>query len=196
MQNLISIGMRAPDFTAQSTFGEIRLSLSGCHQAKNAAVAVSVLAQLGAEDKDIVAALTKTTHKARLEEVRPGIYFDGAHNPDGVKSMVETINSASVFDKINFVTGFMADKDISSCLDEFKILKNNDIEFFTTTVHSNPRSETAENLKIIVEQKGFKATSCDNIRQAVRRAKRSGGIVFIFGSLYMYKELFGEGGGK
>ncbi|MBR3934485.1 MAG: hypothetical protein IKJ68_11345 [Clostridia bacterium] len=177
-------------------FGEIRLSLSGRHQAKNAALAVSVLERLGARDKDIVAALTKTVHKARMEEIRHGIYFDGAHNPDGVKSMVETLNSVNLSGKINFVTGFMADKDISACLDEVKKLNNKDIEFFTTKVHSNPRSETAENLKNLIEQKGFNATACNNVRQAVKCAKRSGGIVFIFGSLYMYKELFGEGGEK
>jgi len=175
-------------------FGEVKLSLAGCHQAKNAAVAVSVLTRLGADEKDIVTALTRTVHKARMEEISPGIYFDGAHNPDGVKSMTETLNTAGICEKINFVVGFMADKDISACLDEIKNLKTKDIEFFTTPVHSNPRSETAENLKFIIEQKGFKANACANIRQAVRHAKRNGGIVFIFGSLYMYKELFSEGG--
>lgn len=174
-------------------FGEVRLSLAGCHQAQNASVAATLLVHLGATEKTVVKALTKTVHKARLEEVEPGVYFDGSHNPDGVRALINTINSANINTKINFVTGFMADKDISACLDEFKNLKNNELEFFTTKVHSNPRSETAENLKKFVEQKGFEATACNNVKHAVDCAKEAGGLVFVMGSLYMYKELLGEG---
>ncbi len=170
-------------------FGEVRLSLAGCHQAENAAIAVSVLHRLGADDKDIVAAITGATHRARLEEINPGIYFDGAHNPDGVRALVESINMAGITDKISFAVGFMADKDISACFDELGRLNNKDVEIFTATVHSNPRSESSEKIKDIAVSKGFKASSCDNIKQAVKMAKRSGGVVFVFGSLYMYKEL-------
>lgn len=170
-------------------FGETRLSLAGSHQAKNAAVATSVLKHLGAEEKDIVSAVTGANHKARLEEIAPGIYFDGAHNPDGTKALVDTINKAGIKDKLSFAVGFMADKDIAGCFEELSYLENKNIEIFTATVHSNQRSETAEKVKDIALSKGFKASSYKNIRQAVKMAKRSGGRVFVFGSLYMYKEL-------
>ena len=58
------------------------------------------------------------------------------------------------------------------------------------------RSETAENLKDFIKQKGFEATACDNVKHAVECAKEAGGLVFVMGSLYMYKELLGEGGEK
>ncbi len=170
-------------------FGELKLSLAGTHQAQNAAVAVHVLSILGAEDKDIAYALTKAVHKARLEEIKPGIYFDGAHNPDGVEAMADSINRAQLADKINFAVGFMADKDIDGCLEKLQAIKAKNIEIFTTPVHSNPRSETAETLRNIAINKGFKATACKDVRQAIKMAKRSGGVVFVFGSLYMYKEL-------
>ena len=176
-------------------FGEVRLSLSGCHQAKNASVAATVLYQLGASDKNLVHAFTQTTHRARFEEIERGIYFDGAHNPDGVRSLVNTLNSAGISEKINFVVGFMADKDISGCLDELKNLNNKDIEFFTATVESNPRSESADRLKLMIEETGFTATECKNVKDAVKTATENDGIVFVFGSLYMYKELLGGGKG-
>lgn len=175
-------------------FGELKLNLAGCHQAQNCAVAIAVLDELGASEKDIVSALSGANHKARLEEIKPGIFFDGAHNPDGVRAMVDTINMSDIGGKISFAVGFMADKDIAGCFDELKKLKLNDIEIFTSPVLSNPRSETAEKIKDIALEKGFKATECANIRQAVKMAKRTGGAVFVFGSLYMYKEIMGEGG--
>ena len=170
-------------------FGEARLSLAGSHQAKNAGVAISILGRIGADDKDIVAAITGATHKARLEEIAPDIYFDGAHNPDGIRALVDTINKAGITGKLSFAVGFMADKDIAGCFEELSHLNNKDIEIFTATVHSNPRSESAEKIKDIAVSKGFNASAHENIRQAVKTAKRSGGTVFVFGSLYMYKEL-------
>lgn len=170
-------------------FGETKLSLAGSHQAKNAGVATSVLICIGADGKDIVAAVTGAAHQARLEEIAPDTYFDGAHNPDGVKALVDTINKAGITDKLSFAVGFMADKDIAGCFEELSHIQNKNVEIFTATVHSNPRSETAENIKEIALSKGFKASAHENIRQAVKMAKRSGGTVFVFGSLYMYKEL-------
>lgn len=170
-------------------FGETKLSLAGIHQAQNAGIAISVLNHLGADDKDIVAAITGAVHKARLEEIAPDIYFDGAHNPDGIKALVDTINKSGITDKLSFAVGFMADKDIEGCFEELSHLNNKDVEIFAATVHSNPRSETAENIRDIALSKGFNASAHENIRQAVKMAKRSGGIVFVFGSLYMYKEL-------
>ncbi len=170
-------------------FGELKLALAGCHQAQNAAVALEVLNFLGGDEKDVVASLSNAVHRARLEEIKPGIYFDGAHNPDGVKAMVESINMADINDKLSFAVGFMADKDIEASFEELKKLKTKDIEIFTASVHSNPRSETSEKLKAIANSKGFNATACSSIKEAVKLAKRKGGKVFVFGSLYMYKEL-------
>jgi len=175
-------------------YGNIKLSLAGNYQASNAALSIAVLKEIGAQKKDITYALTNAVNKARLEEIEKNIYFDGAHNPLGVKELVESINKACIPGKIGFAIGFMADKDISGCLDELKKLDNKNFEIYPANVRTNPRSEKSENLAILARQKGYKAQSFDNISDALITAKKNNDTVFAFGSLYMYKELFSKKG--
>lgn len=174
-------------------FGNTRLSLAGLHQAANAALAARVLQYLDAGDRHILHALTHAENRARMEKIASRTYFDGAHNPAGVKALVRSINVAEIDGKIIFAVGFMADKDIDGCFNELKKLNNN-FEIYTATVQSNPRSETSENLTKKAEEAGFEAKSFNTIAEAVRAARKNADVVFAFGSLYMYKELFdGEG---
>ena len=71
---------------------------------------------------------------------------------------------------------------------------NKNFEIYTCTVHSNSRTETAENLKDLAISKGFEAKSFDNISKAVKAAGKCADKVFAVGSLYMYKELFNKNG--
>ena len=175
-------------------YGKQRLSLAGVHQARNAALAVMVLRAMDIGEKHIIHALTHAVNRARLEEIAPSAYFDGAHNPAGVRSLVRTINAAELGGKLIFAVGFMADKDISGCLDELKKLNNKNFEIYTYPVLTNPRSETGENIKKLAQQKGFEAKSFSNISKAVASARRVSDTVFVFGSLYVYKELVNKDG--
>ena len=175
-------------------FGSTRLSLAGVHQTRNAALAARVLEAIGANEKNILYSLTHAENRARLEKIASSTYFDGAHNPAGVRSLVRSINAAEITGKIIFAVGFMADKDISGCFDELKKLMNKNFEIYTCTVHSNSRTETAENLKDLAISKGFEAKSFDNISKAVKAAGKCADKVFAVGSLYMYKELFNKNG--
>jgi dihydrofolate synthase/folylpolyglutamate synthase len=166
-----------------------KLSLAGVHQAQNASVAREVMRYLEIDEASITNALSNAVNRARLEKLSDKIYFDGAHNPAGVKALVKSINSAKFCGKIIFAIGFMADKDIKGCLDELKNLNNQNFEIYTATVFSNPRAETSENLALIAKKKGFKAKSFSNIYEAVKEAEKNADTVFAFGSLYMYKEL-------
>ena len=68
--------------------GPVRLGLAGEHQAANAMVAVGVIHRLREqgfviEDAAIEEGLATAFIAGRLEELRPGLILDGAHNPDG-----------------------------------------------------------------------------------------------------------------
>ncbi|MBO5743826.1 MAG: hypothetical protein J6R68_06055 [Clostridia bacterium] len=193
VKELEIVNMDNLNAVVNTKFGSLRLSLAGVHQAKNAALALEVMKYLGLKEENIIKALTTAENKARLEEIAKGVYFDGAHNPAGVKSLVKSINMAEIKGKIIFAVGFMADKDISGCFEELKKLKNKNFEIYTTAVHSNPRRETAENLLTKANEKGFKGDSFSNIYEAVKKARENADAVFAFGSLYMYKELMGGG---
>lgn len=192
VKELEIIDMDNLNAVVNTDFGSLRLSLAGVHQAKNAALALAVMKFLGLKEENIIKALTTAENKGRLERIEKGLYFDGAHNPAGVKELVKSINMADIKGKIIFAVGFMADKDISGCFDELKKLKNKNFEIYTATVHSNPRRETAEKLLIKANEKGFTGKSFSNIYEAVEKARENADAVFAFGSLYMYKELMGR----
>lgn len=167
---------------------KIKLSLSGVHQVQNAAVAKEALCALGFENC-VEYALSHASNPARFEKTEPGVYFDGAHNPDGVKNLADSINRYVPNDKnIVFTVGFMADKDYKKALALLKNLNNTNFKIYTVTVHSNPRSESAETLCGVCRELGYDAAAKNNISDAVSLAKQNADFVFAFGSLYMYKE--------
>ncbi len=166
-----------------------RLSLAGIHQRSNAALAAAVLKCMGAEDECMKYALEHARNPARLERIDDNVYFDGAHNPDGILSLIQTINQADIKGKIIFAAGFMADKDYKRALSCLAELNNRNFELYTVPVLSNPRSESAKALAECARSLGFEAKEFDNIRSALEKAKANADTVFVIGSLYMYKEV-------
>ncbi len=167
----------------------VRLSLAGLHQADNASLAVKVLEYFGADEKCITYALENAKHPARLEEIEKNVYFDGAHNPDGVSSLIDNINASGIGGKMIFVVGFMKDKDYLTSLSALKRLKNQNFEIYVSPVLSNPRSETAKNLAECIRKLGFLANEFPDVKTAITQAKKNCDTLFVFGSLYMYKEV-------
>lgn len=188
VQPMETVGFDGMHCIASCKGAHVRLSLAGVHQAYNAAVAAEVLSRLGADSECIGYALENASNPARLEQVEDNVYFDGAHNPDGVSQLVNSINMSSIKGKLVFVTGFMADKDYHTALRCLQDLKNRDFELYAVCVHSNPRSETAAAVAECGRSLGFCASEFPDVRTAVTEAKKIAGTVFVFGSLYMYKE--------
>ena len=167
----------------------VKLSLAGTHQSVNANLAKDVLIFLGADEASLTHALSSAKNPARLEEIEKNVFFDGAHNPDGLSSLVDTINASGIDGKLTFVIGFMADKDYHASLMHLKRLNNKNFEIYTSPVLSNPRSETALKLADCVRSLGFSAKEFPDAKSAIAEAKRRGDATFVFGSLYMYKEV-------
>jgi len=93
----------------------------------------------------------------------------------------------------NFVMGVMADKDLNEMLNTLKTHGfNQNSKFFTVTVKDNPRSMKGTELSEILKQNGFLAEPCENIRDAIKSASKNVDVVFVFGSLYLYKDFSEE----
>ena len=164
-------------------------SLSGKHQTENAAIAIEVLRLFGADEKIIFDTILNAKHRARFERLKDNIYFDGAHNPDGFSEFINNINRYKMSGRMIFILGFMADKDVRSCIKYMDNLENRDFEIYTFRVRSNSRSETGEGLSRICAECGYDAKTFDDVNSALEEAKKNGGNIFIAGSLYTYKEL-------
>jgi dihydrofolate synthase/folylpolyglutamate synthase len=102
----------------------LRLGLQGAHQEHNAAVAITLawlLAQrgLGVGDGAIQRGLADTRWPGRLEEVpgHPSLLLDGAHNEDGVASLVATLAAPPWAGRsMHLLLGVVSDKRIEPML--------------------------------------------------------------------------------
>ncbi len=98
-----------------------KLPLYGKHQVENFLLSKSVLNDLGINDKLIKKALPKVKHPARLERLNQNIIFDGAHNVEAAKSLVQSLKD---FENLTIVISFLKDKDIKGIITELSKLSN------------------------------------------------------------------------
>lgn len=170
----------------------IKCGLGGMHQIENAALAAEVLNILGIDSKSIRYGIENAKNHARFELVskNPQIIFDGAHNPDGIEALSKSIDRYFFDKKKNFIIGVMADKDLKEMIEELKKHNfNNNSKIYTVTVKDNPRAMSAGELSDVLKQDGFFAIKCDSLSEAIKFAKEDAEVVFIFGSLYLYKDF-------
>ena len=167
----------------------------GEYQIYNAAVAIEVAEQLRFNgykiaDEDIIKGLSVARWPARFEVIskKPIIIVDGAHNPDGMKETVKSLNSLFNDKKIIIVMGVMADKDITKRLEYILPLSDS----FITVTPNNPRAMRADDLADILCSHGKQAISCKNMSDAAKKAitmLEDNSIICALGSLYMAAEI-------
>lgn len=98
---------------------DVTITLNGAHQMKNAAVALMALEVLRqydaliASDDDLYAGMKEAEWPGRLELVsaEPRILLDGAHNPEGAKTLAEALRSIYEYRKLHLMIGMLATKN-------------------------------------------------------------------------------------
>ena len=101
----------------------LRIQLLGNYQMENAMAVLDIIDYLirrgwGITENAIRAGLAQATWPGRFEVLsrEPLLIVDGAHNPNGVEALVNTIRAYFPDQKINFVMGVMKDKDYHTML--------------------------------------------------------------------------------
>ena len=101
----------------------LRIHLLGNYQMENAMAVLDIIDCLirrgwGIAENAIRAGLAQATWPGRFEVLSrdPLLIVDGAHNPNGVEALVDTIRAYFPDQKINFVMGVMKDKDYHTML--------------------------------------------------------------------------------
>lgn len=101
----------------------LRIQLLGNYQMENAMAVLDIIDCLirrgwGISEDAIRAGLAQATWPGRFEVLSrdPLLIVDGAHNPNGVEALVDTIRAYFPDQKINFVMGVMKDKDYHTML--------------------------------------------------------------------------------
>ncbi len=168
----------------------ITIPLLGAHQLQNAAAAVGALEVLGVPRKSIEAGLARTNWPGRLQILRrrPLLVVDGAHNRDSASKLKQALKEYFPFDRLIFIIGTSADKDVSGIIEELAPLANTVI----VTRARHPRASRPEALAGEFAKVGVKAETADDVASAVAEALRRAGrkdLICATGSLFLVAEV-------
>ncbi|HKZ92037.1 MAG TPA: Mur ligase family protein [Candidatus Limnocylindrales bacterium] len=184
--------------------GRIRIPLSGRHQARNAAVALGVVAALGdagvaeVPDAAIVRGLATTRWPGRLELVAYAgrtVLLDGAHNPDGAAALAEAVDELAPLlprGRAVLLLAMMSDKavtDVLLALAGSGVLRQ--ARCVTTRVPDSERSLSVHDLAAawaVALGRPVDAAIDDAdaaLEHALELAAASGGTLVVTGSLYL-----------
>lgn len=164
----------------------LRLPLAGLCQIYNMAVAVKAASLLGIPSDVIRRGLADTRHPGRMEVLRkkPLLLYDGGHNPDGIRSLVASLERYLPQTRFTVIFAAMKDKDTAPSLVQLKRVADT---FIFTAVSQNPRSMTPEEATERAESAGIIGRAAPTLEEAIALAGDA--PTLICGSLYLYADL-------
>jgi dihydrofolate synthase/folylpolyglutamate synthase len=175
---------------------DIHINLLGLYQPRNAALvlrAIDILREggLNITEAAVKDGLNAARWPARFEIIShdPLVIFDGAHNPQGIESAVESIKHYFGKSKVLVFTGVLRDKDhryIAGKLGEIA-------ERAFTITPENPRALSAEDYAAELSEVGVFAKPYPSIEEALSEAKKvakdENKALVCLGSLYTYQDV-------
>ena len=171
-------------------FENLHLKMLGTCQPENAALALQAASVLSCsypiEKKHIYDGIEKTRWSGRFElhSGSPDIILDGAHNPDGIRRLRESVNQMFGAVPICYVCGVLADKDYEK---EIEILFGRASNVFTVAPPS-PRAMKSTDLKAAIKDrfpqlKVIAFEGNDDIEKAMEAAISQNNPVVVCGTL-------------
>ena len=174
---------------------EIELPLFGNHQVQNCSLAICLSKYaLGAAVSPIKikTAISKSIWKGRLEKIsNNNLFYDVAHNYDGVKAMLNTINVLYPDKKKVGLFCIKSDKNILAIC---KLLKNNFKKLIVCS-DKNGYLVKVSDLLGIMNENNIECLSVDSVEEGVRLLNEYNNpnyLNLIFGSHYIASEVYGS----
>ena len=168
----------------------------GSYQQQNLAIAIHAIEQLQIKGvyvspKSIEYGVKSMIHPGRMKQVHnhPIIFVDGAHNPDGIKQVKNTIESLFPKKQIILLFGVLQEKNIVDMVKEIDSI----VDRIVLTKSSNPRALPPEKVYSLIaslfseQQILLTDTINEGIRQCLDLSKPKD-IILITGSLYTVQE--------
>lgn len=188
MKQLIEVNIRP--------WGTIRahLALLGKHQLENSLLAVTAVSRLVSLGYDVspeavVAALDEVVWPARMERfgTGPTVILDGAHNPDGMRNLIESMDS--YFSDVSRVVilGILKDKEARLMAE----LASKGADTVICTAPPTPRALEPMELMAYVPYNVIRMTELSYEKALADAVSIAGpeGMVLVTGSLYMMGEF-------
>lgn len=174
----------------------VKIPLLGLYQTENAARVLKIVDILRDRGFDISEealrnGMASVRWRARFEKLSesPLVIYDGSHNPEGIDAAVRTIKHYFGSERVNVLTGVMADKDYTDMARELAPLAD---KVYAVTP-SNPRSLSSDILAETYRRCHADAFDCGSVesgyKAALKDSKERGKALICLGSLYMYSEV-------
>lgn len=185
----ISYGYEGQSFSYKN-WENIKISLMGSYQIKNAALAleaINALRKLGYDLKDraVYQGMKKAIWKGRFTLISkdPVILMDGAHNPAAAEELVRSLKLYYAGKKFYYIFGMFRDKDYEQVI---RLTAPMAEHIITVQTPGNPRALPAAELKEAVAEVNPSVEAAESLRMAVNQVMEridSDSVVVIFGSL-------------
>ncbi|MGH2865318.1 MAG: bifunctional folylpolyglutamate synthase/dihydrofolate synthase [Solirubrobacteraceae bacterium] len=163
--------------------------------ARAAAEAYLAIAGIALSERCVAQAGAATDVPGRLQliDCDPPTALDGAHNPDAVCALVQSLPDALPEGPLALVLGVLEDKDAAAML--ASLLPVAARAWFTAPPSSRALSPGA--LQSLARQQGFEDSVCEPqpapaLEQARGWAAAHGGAVLVTGSVYLVGDLLGK----
>jgi dihydrofolate synthase/folylpolyglutamate synthase len=180
--------------TPFSQYPDLKITMFGAHQAQNAALAVMAAEYLRMcyslliEKEHIYEGLEKAKWIGRFEQVskKPLIIIDGAHNKEGIHSLVDTVRSHYPDKDVHVLFAALADKPLDQMIPQLAEIAKT----MTFTSFDFPRAASARQLAELCGHP-CKAVTDDwkGWIKEKKKQKRSDDLFLITGSLYFIAEV-------
>ena len=190
-------------YRGEKEIRDIRIPLSGGHQAVNASMAARAAELIMTAhnlDLDIRGGISRVRWLGRLEMVKtqPPLLIDGAHNPQAAVVLASYLRRllSERYRRIILVMGVMKDKDVAGILSPLLPCAGEII--FCAPAYG--RAAVPADLAVIAGSLGYTAETAPTVTSAIARAeglRRDGDLIVITGSFYTIgeaKEALGSRG--
>lgn len=191
------------DFSCHSNYyGDICLHAdsAGIYQAENAALAIRTLETIGYENiengqkitKELLQESVKKTYwAARMEQILPGVFLDGAHNTDGIGALIDSVFYTSPDKKRILLYSVVKDKQYEAVL--CMLAKSGAFSRIGLVKMHDKRGLDTTKMKEILGEYQIPFVVYESLDEAMedtlQTAEREDCAAYIAGSLYLAGEV-------
>lgn len=178
-------------------YEKIEIPLLGRHQINNAALALETLNVIKnyycISDFQTEDGMRKTIWRGRIEilEREPMVICDGAHNPDGAKSLLSFLQNNFTNQRLIYIMGVLSDKDYEQMV---QILAPSADKIYTVAP-DNPRSLSSRELCNCISKYHQNVEERQRLAEClseVRQKAEKDDVIIICGTLSFQNELINQ----
>ena len=118
-------------------------------------------------------------------------WFDSAHNPDGAKTLVQTLNELYPNSSFGFILGFLKDKDSYGFMNEIKDIAEKSW-FVDMDMHRGQSASISKKIGDRILKNTETSLFSDAIDKSSKWALKNNGLIVITGSIRLAEIIIDE----